>query len=168
MKRGCHGELSGLESKSMDENFVQKIKERLTKELAAIEPRITEIKKGLLADTENTAEEIDRAQAEEEKQQEEAELNNLEREKGKINHTLGKIEQGKFGLCEKCANPIDPARLETLPTACLCMDCKLICDNCGVEIEEARITGRETPKACQNCQEEFEPEITYTSSLRPQ
>ncbi len=41
-----------------------------------------------------------------------------------VEHTLNKFEQGTYGLCDSCGQPIDPARLEALPQAELCMSCK--------------------------------------------
>jgi len=41
-----------------------------------------------------------------------------------VEHALGKFEQGTYGLCDACGKPIDPARLEALPQANLCLDCK--------------------------------------------
>ena len=38
--------------------------------------------------------------------------------------TVRKIDTGKYGLCESCGKPIEPARLEILPTARRCMNCK--------------------------------------------
>ena len=37
---------------------------------------------------------------------------------------LQKIKDGTYGSCEKCGHPINPARLEALPSATLCMMCK--------------------------------------------
>lgn len=41
-----------------------------------------------------------------------------------IDHALHKIEAGTYGLCDVCGQPIDPARLEALPQASLCLSCK--------------------------------------------
>ena len=41
-----------------------------------------------------------------------------------VEHALHKLEEGTYGLCEGCGQPIDPARLEALPQAKLCMSCK--------------------------------------------
>ncbi len=41
-----------------------------------------------------------------------------------IEHTLSKFENGTYGLCDSCGQPIDPARLEALPQANLCLSCK--------------------------------------------
>ncbi len=41
-----------------------------------------------------------------------------------VEHALHKFEEGTYGLCDTCGQPIDPARLEALPQASLCMNCK--------------------------------------------
>ena len=41
-----------------------------------------------------------------------------------VDLALKKIEEGKYGLCEKCSNPINPDRLKAFPSASSCMDCK--------------------------------------------
>ena len=42
----------------------------------------------------------------------------------KVEHALRKFEEGTYGMCDNCGQPIDPARLEVLPQANLCMNCK--------------------------------------------
>ena len=37
---------------------------------------------------------------------------------------IQKLEKGTYGLCNICGKPIPPARLEALPQAILCLDCK--------------------------------------------
>jgi len=41
-----------------------------------------------------------------------------------VEHALNKFEEGSYGLCDACGQPIDPARLEALPQASLCLNCK--------------------------------------------
>jgi len=41
-----------------------------------------------------------------------------------IEHAFDKFEKGTYGLCDVCGQPIAPARLEALPEAGLCLDCK--------------------------------------------
>lgn len=41
-----------------------------------------------------------------------------------IEHALAKFDKGTYGFCDRCGAPIDPARLEALPQASLCMKCK--------------------------------------------
>ena len=49
---------------------------------------------------------------------------NEQRELEEINLALEKIRQGTYGRCEDCSQEIAPARLEAIPTARLCRDCK--------------------------------------------
>lgn len=41
-----------------------------------------------------------------------------------VEHALHKIEEGTYGLCDSCGKPIAPERLEALPQAGLCVECK--------------------------------------------
>jgi len=41
-----------------------------------------------------------------------------------VEHALRKFDEGTYGLCDICGQPIDPDRLEALPQANLCMSCK--------------------------------------------
>ena len=41
-----------------------------------------------------------------------------------VDRALERIDDGTYGLCERCGKPIDPDRLEARPWALLCMDCK--------------------------------------------
>jgi RNA polymerase-binding protein DksA len=41
-----------------------------------------------------------------------------------IDGALQRIEGGTFGVCERCGQPIDVARLEALPWATLCIEDK--------------------------------------------
>jgi len=43
-----------------------------------------------------------------------------------IEHALHKFEEKTYGLCDHCGQPIDPDRLEALPQASLCMNCKAL------------------------------------------
>ena len=46
-----------------------------------------------------------------------------------LEHALLKLDKGTYGLCDNCGQPIDPARLEALPEASLCMKCKALIKN---------------------------------------
>ena len=41
-----------------------------------------------------------------------------------VEHALSKFEKGTYGSCDVCGQPIEPARLEALPQANLCLNCK--------------------------------------------
>jgi DnaK suppressor protein len=42
----------------------------------------------------------------------------------KLDHALKKIEDGSFGICEICEEPIGKKRLEARPETSLCIKCK--------------------------------------------
>ncbi|MDX1981493.1 MAG: TraR/DksA family transcriptional regulator [Bryobacteraceae bacterium] len=42
---------------------------------------------------------------------------------------LGKIEDGTYGICESCDEPIAPRRLAALPCALLCVHCQSKAEN---------------------------------------
>jgi RNA polymerase-binding protein DksA len=41
-----------------------------------------------------------------------------------ITRAIRKIDEGTYGTCENCGNPIDAQRIKALPHALLCLDCK--------------------------------------------
>ncbi len=41
-----------------------------------------------------------------------------------IDQALARIEEGTFGTCARCGQPIAEARLEAMPYATKCIDCK--------------------------------------------
>jgi DnaK suppressor protein len=41
-----------------------------------------------------------------------------------INRALDKFKSGTYGICDNCGQPIEPARMEALPEANLCLVCK--------------------------------------------
>jgi DnaK suppressor protein len=40
-----------------------------------------------------------------------------------VERALGKLENGSYGKCEDCGQPIDPLRLEAKPAAPYCINC---------------------------------------------
>jgi DnaK suppressor protein len=42
----------------------------------------------------------------------------------KIDHAVAKIDDGTFGICESCDEPISAKRLEARPETTLCIRCK--------------------------------------------
>lgn len=45
------------------------------------------------------------------------------REIASVNRALTRIEQGSYGECVRCGEPISPKRLEARPEAALCFTC---------------------------------------------
>ena len=48
--------------------------------------------------------------------------NNIKDLLDKIDHALRRIEDGTYGICERCGKPIERARLRALPYANLCIE----------------------------------------------
>ena len=52
--------------------------------------------------------------------------NRIRQEMAAVKHALEKIDNGTYGLCDNCGKKIDPQRLEALPQASLCLNCKAL------------------------------------------
>jgi RNA polymerase-binding transcription factor DksA len=48
-------------------------------------------------------------------------LEQLEAELAELDRALGKLDDGTYGICEACGEPIAPERLEALPGARFCV-----------------------------------------------
>ena len=51
-------------------------------------------------------------------------MQSLKRKLESIDRAIHLAENGTYGTCEKCGDRIDPARLEILPQATLCLKCQ--------------------------------------------
>ncbi len=51
-------------------------------------------------------------------------LERVEAELADIEHAMRRLDEGSYGTCEACGKPIGDERLEALPAARLCMNCK--------------------------------------------
>lgn len=49
---------------------------------------------------------------------------NLEHTLRQVEEALNRFEAGTYGVCQRCGEPIDLARLEALPYATLCIRCQ--------------------------------------------
>ena len=49
-----------------------------------------------------------------------------------VDAALARIDEGRYGLCMSCDQPIPDARLDVLPMAPLCMSCHYNEQNCRV------------------------------------
>jgi DnaK suppressor protein len=52
--------------------------------------------------------------------------NRIRQEISGIEHALDKYEKGTYGMCDNCGKPIALERLEALPQASLCVNCKAL------------------------------------------
>jgi DnaK suppressor protein len=48
---------------------------------------------------------------------------NLEESLIRIERALAKLDEGTYGICDSCGQPIAPRRLEVMPDSVLCIDC---------------------------------------------
>jgi len=50
--------------------------------------------------------------------------NNVTDLRSKIDRALHKIQEGSYGICESCGQPIEAPRLKALPHVTMCLKCK--------------------------------------------
>ncbi|GAB4506361.1 MAG: hypothetical protein Kow00123_04990 [Anaerolineales bacterium] len=101
---------------------VQEIRERLQREREETLTNIARLQEGMTYDLETSPEEGDPDIWEREKIA--SLIRSLENKLSEIDRALRMTERGDYGLCERCGQPIDPARLKVMPTATLCLKCK--------------------------------------------
>jgi DnaK suppressor protein len=51
-------------------------------------------------------------------------IDNLEHMRDQVRAALKRVEEGSYGLCQTCSEPIPEERLEALPFATQCVSCK--------------------------------------------
>ncbi|MBC7259650.1 MAG: TraR/DksA C4-type zinc finger protein [Chloroflexi bacterium] len=101
---------------------VQEIRDRLQREREETLTNIARLREGMTYDLETSPEEGDPDIWEREKIA--SLIRSLENKLSEIDRALRMTERGDYGLCERCGQPIDPARLKVMPTATLCLKCK--------------------------------------------
>lgn len=56
-----------------------------------------------------------------EREKDQSILEGIEAELADVEHALGRINDGTYGVCEACGRPIDEERLEAMPAARFCV-----------------------------------------------
>jgi DnaK suppressor protein len=51
-------------------------------------------------------------------------VESLKQQLDDVDKALAKLDEGTYGICENCGQPIAPARLEARPASVLCVACK--------------------------------------------
>jgi len=109
----------------MKKKDLEKFATRLKEEKFRILNHTGKIKsEDLTVSTDDLADEVDLASSE---LNQSVSLRLRDRERSmllKIESALAKIEEGGFGVCESCEEPIELKRLEARPMAELCITCK--------------------------------------------
>ncbi len=111
------------------------VRRRLTADLEQIQRDIYERTQGEQAITSSmeasngtgiSSEQADEASAVAEYDRNQAMLENDRALSRKIEAALERLDAGKYGVCERCGQPINPRRLEALPYVTLCVNCQAI------------------------------------------
>lgn len=104
------------------------LRAKLSSELADIRVQREEISQIVFSDDqteawgENDPESADVGTSTFEREKELSISNSLEDLEEKIVAALARIDEGTYGICERCGRPIEKARMQALPYASLCMD----------------------------------------------
>jgi RNA polymerase-binding protein DksA len=111
------------------------VRQRLDNDLKQIQRDIYERTKGEQATTPSmeapdgtgiSSEQADEANAVTEYDRNQAMLANDRALERRIEAALRRLDEGKYGICERCGKPIPARRLEALPYVTLCVDCQEI------------------------------------------
>jgi DnaK suppressor protein len=97
-------------------------RERVTRALAAQEAELV----GLMRDAGDGAghDQADMGATSFERDHELTVLNNEREKLAQIDRALARIDNGTYGICESCGNPIGKMRAMAFPRATLCLTCK--------------------------------------------
>lgn len=102
--------------------FSQMEKDVLLKERARVYEELTHLREMMRVEVDIDPDEGDADISEREKDVVLIEI--LERTLRDIDRALLAIDSGRYGICERCNNPIPPERLEARPDATLCVVCQ--------------------------------------------
>ena len=113
----------------MNTDALASIRGRLEEEKASLERQLVEHGAVIVGDGLEVQVSVDEgfadsAQATAERSELLAIVDGLRNMYAEVTHALERIEQSSFGSCERCGKDIPPERLEALPTARHCMECK--------------------------------------------
>jgi DnaK suppressor protein len=95
----------------------------LEEEKASLEGQLTELGYGEQGKIEYDSNFADTSQVTAERGEAEALASQLKDALDDVLKALSKIEQGTYGTCERCGQPISEARLEAKPASAYCINC---------------------------------------------
>lgn len=107
----------------LSEATLSDLRASLEQERSDLRARLAEM--GLLSGGELSFDQnfADSSQVTAERGEVEALAGNLRESLSDVEDAIVKLDNGTFGVCEGCGQPIAPDRLEAKPAAKLCMDC---------------------------------------------
>ncbi|HUT54647.1 MAG TPA: RNA polymerase-binding protein DksA [bacterium] len=109
----------------MNKKDTDRFKKVLLKQLEELEQKVEGPNEHLNAANDYFPDPTDRASAESDRN---FDIRVRDRERRliiKVKEALQRIEDGGFGICEDCGEPIDMKRLEARPVTTLCIECKM-------------------------------------------
>ncbi|MEJ7599713.1 MAG: TraR/DksA C4-type zinc finger protein [Kofleriaceae bacterium] len=116
---------TATQSKSLTKKELKKFQELLEDKRKVVLDRARQmLSEGMVLDANDLPDEMDLASSE---YIQSFEFRLRGREKSlltKLDHALKKIDDGSFGICEICEEPIGKKRLEARPETSLCIKCK--------------------------------------------
>ena len=116
---------SASHSKALNKKELKRFQEMLEEKRRVVVERARQmLSEGMVLDANDLPDEMDLASSE---YIQSFEFRLRGREKSllsKLDHALKKIEDGTFGICEVCDEPIGKKRLEARPETSLCIKCK--------------------------------------------
>ena len=111
----------------MDPEFLEQYRERLLTQQQQLVQRVLQLETELHnMEAERDIEHMDHAQEEAVNDELIALDEHSRQEMEEIQAALARIEDGTYGFCARCGDPIDPKRLEILPTARYCVQCQIL------------------------------------------
>ena len=109
----------------MTEDQLAFYKGQIERQIVELEERLSsQASQAIATDTNEMADEIDRASIEEARR---LELNRIEHDKlhlRKLRGALKRISEGDFGYCESCGDEISIKRLHARPESRFCVECQ--------------------------------------------
>ncbi len=105
-----------------EQKTVEQNREQLLREQAQVNEEMEQLREFMLSEVDVDMDEGDAEVSEREKNA--ALIKVLERRLREIEAALLSMENGQYGTCERCGQPIDPGRLEVKPDATLCLNCQ--------------------------------------------
>ncbi|MFQ5612326.1 MAG: TraR/DksA C4-type zinc finger protein [Anaerolineae bacterium] len=106
----------------MAENNVQTHLEKLHEEREEVVLELSHLREALKIEVSSEVDEADPDLVEREKTV--ALVKSLERKLMSIDYAIRQAQNGSYGVCERCGQPIPPERLEIFPETTLCVSCK--------------------------------------------
>ena len=116
-------------TRTLTKKEIQDLKERLLEERRDLQSQLDELEESTFATNQSELtgemgfdeEYADAGTATFERERDLSLVNNLRDLMERIGKALAKIDEGTYGLCDRCGKPIEKARLKALPYANLCL-----------------------------------------------